>query len=123
MFRKFFKSKNGRKGAAMIEYALLVGGIALICAGAVSLFGHKTDDIIATVAAIIPGAHTDDNAPIISGKLIETAPQKNAAGSTGIALDFNSISSQVGTDRLGINIVGTGLAAGNGLGGLILEAH
>ena len=117
MFKKLFKGTKSRKGAALVEYALLIGGIALISAGAVSLFGHKTSDIIATVAAIIPGAHTDDNGPIISGKLIETAP--NASGQIG--LDFANISTMVGTDRLGLNIAG---ASGAGsLDSLVVEAH
>ena len=37
MFKKFFKGSKSRKGAALVEYALLIGGIALISAGAVSL--------------------------------------------------------------------------------------
>ena len=117
MFRKLF-SKKGRKGAALVEYALLIGGIALISAGAVSLFGHKTSDIIATVAAIIPGAHTDDNGPIISGKLIETTP----AGSGPIGIDFQGIAGTSNIDRLGINVAGTD-GGTDGVGGLVLEAH
>jgi len=122
MLKKFFKGNKSRKGAALVEYALLIGGIALISAGAVSLFGHKTSDIIATVASIIPGAHTDDNGPIISGKLIETAAgQSGADGKTGIGLDFGSISTLVGTDRLGLNVAGAGGAAS--LDSLVIEAH
>jgi len=121
MLKRLFKN---RKGAALIEYGLLVGGIALICAGAVSLFGHKTNDIIATVAAILPGAHTDDNGPIISGKLIETSLNTAAGTAQGISLDFGTIATQVGVDRLGINVAGqNSVAATNGLDGLILEAH
>ena len=117
MFKKFFKGSKSRKGAALVEYALLIGGIALISAGAVSLFGHKTSDIIATVAAIIPGAHTDDNGPIISGKLIETAP--NASGQIG--LDFSTIATQTGISRLGLN--GAGVDGSNQIGSLVVEAH
>ena len=121
MFKKLFKSNKSRKGAALVEYALLIGGIALISAGAVSLFGHKTSDIIGTVAAIIPGAHLDDNAPIISGKLIETTQQAGAGGSTGIGIDFSTIAGETG-DRLGANVAGEGFRGNNGLGGLVIEA-
>lgn len=119
MLKRLFKN---RKGAALVEYGLLVGGIALIAAGAVSLFGHKTSDIIGTMAAVLPGAHTDDNGPIISGKLIETAPGITAGGgTTGIGLDFTAIAAGVGTSRLGVNVGGTGSAAS--IAGLVLEAH
>jgi pilus assembly protein Flp/PilA len=120
MFRKLFKN---RKGAALIEYGLLIAGVALIGAAAVSVFGHKTSDIIGTVAAIIPGAHTDDNNSIISGKLIETATGVTGADSKlGIALDFTTIIGASNTDRLGLNIAGQA-GSGNGVDGLIVEAH
>ena len=119
MFKKFFKGTKSRKGAALVEYALLIGGIALISAGAVSLFGHKTSDIIATVTAILPGAHTDDNGPIVSGKLIETTP----GGSGPIGLDFTAISTETGIDRLGWNVAGNAFSTSDGVGGLVTEAH
>src|SRR3974377_2143172 len=103
MLSSKIKNRTARKGAAMVEYALLVGGIALICAGAVSVFGHKTSDIIGLMAAIVPGGHTEDNAAMISGQLIETAPQGNngGAGGTAIGLDFTGVLNQSGKDRLG----------------------
>src|SRR5258708_35224996 len=120
MLKKLFKN---RKGAALIEYGLLIGGIALISAGAVSLFGHKTSDIIGLTAAIIPGAHVDDNGPVISGKLIETAMNTGAGTNQGIGLDFSTIAGATG-DRLGGNVGGQGsFAASNGVGGLVVEAH
>ncbi len=104
---------KNKLGAALVEYGLLIGGVALISAGAVSLFGHKTSDIIGTVAGILPGAHTGDNGPIQSGHLIETTE----ASASGIAIDFAGIAAATG-DRLGNNIGGV---TGNGVGGLILE--
>ena len=70
------RSRRDKKGQGLVEYALLIAGVALISAAAVSVFGHKTSDMIAAVAAILPGAHTDDNNTIQSGHLIEppTAP-------------------------------------------------
>ena len=115
MFKRLFKN---RKGAAMVEYALLIGGIALISSGAVSLFGHKTSDIIGTMAAIIPGAHVDDNAPIVSGKLIETAP--NAAGAIGLDTATILANSDGTHDRLQLNTTGDDTP---GFGGLVVEAH
>jgi Flp pilus assembly pilin Flp len=106
------KSKK-RKGAALVEYALLIAGVALICAAAVSVFGHKTNDLIAATAGVIPGAHADDNAPIQSGHLMETAPNANGA----IALDIPTIIGANNTPRLGANMGVTG----EGFGGLVLE--
>jgi Flp pilus assembly pilin Flp len=95
---KFLKH---RKGAALVEYALLIAGVALIGAASVSVFGHKTNDLIGTVAAVLPGAHTDDNAAIGSGHIIETAP--NADGV--IALNGAGIvtNNDGATNRLGLN--------------------
>jgi pilus assembly protein Flp/PilA len=111
MFAKFVQSVRGlfgrlrrdRKGAALVEYALLVAGVALIAAAAVSVLGHKTTDMIATVAAILPGAHTDDNNAIQSGHLIETG----TVGTGGsIAVDPATILGNNGTARLNANVFG-----------------
>jgi Flp pilus assembly pilin Flp len=99
--RKFFQRlRKEDKGAAMVEYALLVAGVALICAGSVSVFGHKTNDLIATTAVTIPGAHLDDNNPINSGHIIETAVQAN--GSIGV--DQPGVIANNGLDRIDLNI-------------------
>jgi len=110
------KVQKGRKGAALVEYALLLAGVALVALAAVSVFGHKTTDMIAATAAVLPGSHGDDNNPIASGKLIETA--LNADGA--IALDVGTISgAATGTNRLGVNILGTDTVGG--FGGLVAE--
>ena len=80
MLKLVRRLRKNKKGAALVEYALIVAGVALIGAVAVSLFGHKVSDMLATAAAVLPGAHADDNAPIVSGKTIETSP--NAQGTS-----------------------------------------
>jgi len=113
--------RRDKKGQGLVEYGLLIAGVALICAAAVSVFGHKTSDMIAAVAAILPGAHTGDNGPIVSGHLIETTAASAAAP---IALNVGGIAGEVGQARLGQNINGAGTAgASNGFGGLILESQ
>ena len=115
------RSNRKRKGQGLVEYALLIAGVALISAAAVSVFGHKVSDMISAVAVILPGAHPDDNAPIVSGHLIETAP--NADGN--ISLDAAKIiaNSNGKVDRLGTNVGGSGSAlAGDGFGGLVVES-
>lgn len=119
--RKFLSNK---KGQGLVEYGLIIAGVALICAAAVSVFGHKTSDLISAVATILPGAHADDNAPIVSGKLIETTGQTAAAGAP-IVLDAATIAgAAAGTPRLGANVGGTASALGtDGFGGLVVEAN
>jgi len=114
------KMIRDRKGQGLVEYALLIAGVALISAGAVSLFGHKTSDLIATVTAILPGAHTGDNAPIVSGHLIETTDAANGP----VMIDIPGILAQNGTDRLGANVFGpTTPGDANGVGGLVVESQ
>jgi len=97
---RLIPGRQKRKGAALVEYALLIAGVALICAAAVAIFGHKTNDMIAAMASVLPGAHADDNGPIISGKIIETAPDANG----NIALDVTTINANSNTVRLGNNL-------------------
>lgn len=108
--KKFLKS---RKGAAMVEYALLVAGIAVVAVVAVSVLGHKTSDLLGTAAAIIPGVNTDDNGPIRSGELIETTDANNG----DIELDVADIIDNTGNERLGDNL---GYAQGD-LPGLVKQ--
>ncbi|ANM30944.1 hypothetical protein ABI59_17210 [Acidobacteria bacterium Mor1] len=113
------------RGAALVEYGLLVAGVALIASAAVSMMGHKTNDLVGTVAAVLPGAHADDNAPILSGKLIETLPQDadgDAATPDTISLNITNatepgILENSETERLGSNL---GLADGQ-ISSLIVE--
>jgi Flp pilus assembly pilin Flp len=109
------KLVRNRRGQGLVEYGLLIAGVALIAAAAVSVFGHKTADLISAVATILPGAHSDDNAPIASGKLIETTA---GAADAPISLDVTTITGNSGTGRLGANVTGT---ASDGFGGLVTE--
>jgi len=116
--RKLFSNK---KGQGLVEYGLIIAGVALICAAAVSVFGHKTSDLIAAVATILPGAHDDDNAPLVSGKLIETTESTGPAD--GIELNLAAIAAASNTDRLQNNVTDGVVAAGSDFGGLILEPN
>lgn len=100
------KLLSNRKGAALVEYGLVVAGVALISAAAVSVFGHKTNDLVASAAVILPCAHEDDNAPIFSGKLIETA---QVGPNNSIAVD--TAAAVAGGPRLGNNLLGDGNGA------------
>ncbi len=93
---KLFKNK---KGQGLVEYGILVGGIALVALAATAILGHKTTDLIGTVAAALPGAHDDCVGPIISGKLVNTTAGAAETG-TGLVLDASSPGSLAG--NLGI---------------------
>lgn len=101
---------RNRKGQGMVEYALIIAGVALIGIVGITMFGHKTADLIGTVAAILPGAHIGDNAPIVSGHLIETDNNGvNPNGGTpaielsvtGVAQDNNGTMDRIDTMLLG----------------------
>jgi len=83
-------------GQGLVEYGILVGGVALVTLAAVATLGHKTNDLVATVAGTLPGAHADDNAPIISGKLVATTSGAAEGGGTGLVLDVSSPGSMSG---------------------------
>ena len=61
----------------MVEYGILVGGVALVCLVAVAILGHKSNDLMAACAASLPCAHDDDVGPIVSGKLVNTQQDTN----------------------------------------------
>jgi hypothetical protein len=105
MLMRIRKNARSKKGAALLEYSLLIAGIALIGAAAVATFGHKTTDMMAAVAAVLPGAHIDDNAPIVSGKIIETTNTATGTDSAGAA-----------ATGIGLNVGTTGGAAGTIIG-------
>ena len=116
-FRRIFREQAG---ATLAEYALIVAGVALIGAAAVAVFGHKVTDMLGTAAAVMPGAHADDNAPIVSGKTIETSTNTpgfdSGNSATGIGLDINAITQANGQTRLGDSVGGDGQ-----LSSLVLE--
>jgi Flp pilus assembly pilin Flp len=103
MLKLVQRLRKDKKGAALVEYFLIVAGVALMAAAAVSTFGHKTADLVSLSAAVLPGAHADDNAPIVSGRIIETA-NTFGPGGDAIALDLATIETNSNTERLGANM-------------------
>lgn len=68
----FNKSRRAQRGAALVEYALIVAGVALVAAAAVSVFGHKTASMIGASAAILPGSAPGDSGAISAGRIMDT---------------------------------------------------
>jgi Flp pilus assembly pilin Flp len=95
----FSRLRHDKKGAALVEYALLVAGIALVSLVAVSLLGEKTAEMIGSVAAVLPGAHADDNGSLVTGSLVEHKFQNGQ-----VVLDVDRIAAGANTERLGTNL-------------------
>ena len=99
--KTFHRADGRRRGAALVEYGLIIAGVALVAAAAVAIFGTKTGGLIGMVAAVMPGAHEDDNGPIETGKLIQTT---NADGTISIdteaaASGDNTLGNTLGIDN------------------------
>ena len=92
------KSNRTKRGAALVEYGLIVAGVALVAAVAVSVFGSKTAGMIAASAHVLPGTNADDNGAITVGHVVQTT---GGNGST-IAVDPNSVNSM--GDSMGVTI-------------------
>ena len=88
--------KRARRGQALVEYAIVVAGVALVGLAAVTLLGHKTGHMLEVTTVVLPGAHSDDNGPMFAAQLVETTDSANGA----IGLDVNAIMSDSGTGRL-----------------------
>ena len=108
MIQKLRQILRCKKGQGLVEYGILVGGIALVCLAATAILGNKTSDLIATTAAVLPGANPDDNGPIVSGQLVRTT---ESVDGSPIALDPTQ-SGSIG-ENLGIA----------GLSSLIVHPH
>ena len=96
---------RNKKGGVLVEYGLVIAGVALVGAAAVATFGHKTTDLMAAVAGVLPGAHADDNNPILSGSIIERTTN---GANNAIVLDVQEIANNANTSRFGNNLGATG---------------
>lgn len=105
---KLNRTSLKKRGAALVEYGLLIAGVALICAAAISIFGHKTNDLVGSVASVLPSNDVDDTGSITGGRVIMTA----GGSGTDIAVDWNNVTSADNT---------TDELFGDGAGGLITD--
>ena len=95
-------TRNKKRGAALVEYGLLIAGVALVSAVGISLFGKKTNEMISVTAGVLPGANAADDAPIKSTGLIKTTTANGAH-----EIDFSNIGN--GDNNMD-NVYGTGAA-------------
>jgi Flp pilus assembly pilin Flp len=88
---------NKKRGAALVEYGLIVAGVALVAAAAVSIFGSKAAGLVSASARILPGANTVDN------KIIEVGHVVSVTSTDGVNVGIDQ--SKLGEDvqkKLGI---------------------
>ena len=84
-------------GAALVEYGLIVAGVTMVSLVAVAVFGGKVGGLIGSSAMLLPGAYTDQNAPVQVGQLIETRTEDaNGDGVKEIVMDASGIADQGG---------------------------
>ena len=48
--------RRDEQGAALVEYGLLIGLIAVICVAAVTLLGGKISNAFSSIAAVLPAS-------------------------------------------------------------------
>ena len=102
--RKILRNRSkDRKGQALVEYALIIAGVALVGVVGISMLGHKTGDMIGTLAAILPGAHTGDSGPIAAGQLVPTT-----TGAGGVIIVDQTQAATPGVAGLNDNVLGGG---------------
>ena len=109
MLSKIRSLLREKKGQGLAEYGLIVAGVIVMALAAVSIYGHKTSDMWALGASLLPGAHADDLGAITSGKLIATT----GSGTTADPIEVNANTVTAGTG----NNLGTSL----GIGATLIE--
>lgn len=100
MLLKFPQKK--RKGSVLVEYGLLIAGVVLTAVLAIAVLGHKIADNFGVMAAIMPGAHAEDNKPTARTDMIPV----DSSGAT-LRLDSAGMVSPAGVDRM-TNLLGAG---------------
>jgi Flp pilus assembly pilin Flp len=68
---------KSKRGAALVEYGLIVAGVALVAAAAVSIFGSKAAGLVGASARILPGANSADNKVIDVGHVVAVKDDGN----------------------------------------------
>jgi Flp pilus assembly pilin Flp len=91
--------RHSKRGAALVEYGLIVAGVALVAAAAVSVFGSKTAGLVAASSRILPGANQQDNGVIDVGHLVTVQNNNGTIGIDGSDAALNQDTAQ----KLGID--------------------
>ncbi|QDS89107.1 MULTISPECIES: class III signal peptide-containing protein [Rosistilla] len=104
MSKRIAPRKN-RRGQGLVEYIIIVAAVALIALVAVSIFGHKVADQYAIGAGMLPGAHAEDNAPIVTGEYAEFADDGNGANIGNGRVSWDSVTGNATAGEMKNNVV------------------
>lgn len=91
------RAHNKKRGAALVEYGLLVAGVALVTAVAISIFGHKVNDMVGTAAAVLPSNDVEDTGAITGGRVVQTQGGSGSAISLGDTPEDTTMQDMFGT--------------------------
>lgn len=94
------QNRNQKRGAALVEYGLIIAGVALVAVAAISIFGKKTGGIIAATARVLPGADAEDNKLISVGQIVGTTDVDGSlqVDSSGLDGGAHTIQDNLGLD-------------------------
>lgn len=107
MSKRIAPRKN-RRGQGLVEYIIIVAAVALIALVAVSIFGHKVADQYAIGAGMLPGAHAEDNAPIVTGEYAAFADNGSGANIGNGQVSWDSITGNATAGEMKNNVVTAG---------------
>ena len=106
------KPVQKRRGQGLVEYIIIVASVALISLVALSVFGHKVADQYAIGAGMLPGAHAEDNSPIVTGFFAGVnAPEGGPITGNG-QVSWSDIAGNTEPGELDNNVVTNGSGAG-----------
>ncbi len=106
-------NNRSRRGQGLVEYIIIVASVAMIALVALSIFGHKVADQYAVGAGMLPGAHTEDNAPIVTGEYAGFADNGSGANVATGGVTWDDITGNAVVGEMDNNVL-TNTATGNG---------
>ena len=90
------QTNRKKRGAALVEYGLLVAGVALVTAVAISVFGHKVNDMMGTAAAVLPSNDVNDTGAITGGRIISTQGGNGSVIELGTNTELDTMNEMFG---------------------------
>lgn len=91
---------RSKKGQSLVEYGILVGGVALASLVSVAMLGHKIGYLFGTSAGVLPTANAEADAPLFVGKLVKTTTVDGAKRLSSTPGTFESNLGIIGADAL-----------------------
>ena len=99
---------KNRRGQALVEYIVIVAAVALIALVAVSIFGHKVADQYAIGAGMLPGAHAEDNAPIVTREFAGVTQDADGNNTGNGRVSWDGVTGNTVTGEMDNNVIVAG---------------